>query len=125
MIYNVSLSDSDRRFAYVQVSPVEADLPEIAKKIVDFLKDDLKAVNEGTALEGGNLALGGNDNGEGESDSEPAAKDAGSKSVEGKADTERGEPKSVEETEPGSSDGSVSEEDSEEPEDEATKESGA
>jgi len=67
MIYNVTIPDSDRRFEYVQVSPLEEDLPDIAKKIVEFLKGDLKAENEGAALEGGNLAVEGDENGESDS----------------------------------------------------------
>ena len=63
MIYNVTIPDSDRRFEYVQVSPVEDDLPDIARKIFEFLKDDLKAVNEVTTLEGDNLALDVDENG--------------------------------------------------------------
>ena len=67
MIYNVTIPDSDRRFEYVQVSPLEEDLPDIAKKIVVFLKGDLKAEIEGAALEGGNLAVEGDENGESDS----------------------------------------------------------
>lgn len=121
MIYNVSLPDSDRRFEYVQVSPVEADLPEIAKKIVDFLRDDLKAVNEGVALEGGKLALGGNENGGGGPDGQMVADGEEPDAASGESEQQDADSESVEESESGDSKDS----DQTEPEDEAAKETGA
>ena len=50
-----------------QIFSIPIKWPDMAKKIVEFLKDDLKAVNEGAALEGGNLALGCDENGESDS----------------------------------------------------------
>ena len=88
MIYNVTIPDSDRRFEYVQVSPVEDDLPDIARKIFEFLKDDLKAVNEVTTLEGDNLALDVDENGKRNSAGENSENEEAPVSEEPDADQE-------------------------------------
>jgi len=126
MIFNVKLPNSDRRFEHVQVSPVEEDLPRIAKKIVDFLKDDLKAVNEGATLEGGNsLALGGKGSEKDGSDSEISAKEIEPDSIDGDALQESDDAEPVEAADPGDRREPGSEGDSEEPEDDTPKVSGA
>ena len=128
MIYNVAIPDTDRRFEYVQVSPVEEDLPDIAQKIVDFLKDDLKAVNEGTALEGGNLALENDGEGKGvPAEEEGSGMEEAPSSDEPESDRQISDGEPVEEDESSSSDdkdkGPV--EGSEESEEDEPKESGA
>lgn len=125
MIYNVTIPDSDRRFEYVQVSPVEEDLPGIAKKIVEFLKEDLKAVNEGAALESGNLAQEGEENGKSDSAGENSENEEAPVSEEPDADQENsdGEPEKESEPEAFENEGSVG--DSDESEEDEPKESGA
>jgi hypothetical protein len=125
MLFNVKLPSSDRRFEYVQVSPVKEDLPQIAKKIVDFLRDDLKAVIEGAMLEGGNLALGGKGSEKDGSDTEMAAKEIEPDSIDRDAPGENDYAEPVEAADPGDSQEPSSEGDSEEPEDDAAEVSGA
>ena len=109
MIYNVTFPDSDRRFEYVHVSPVEEDLPDMAKKIAEFLKDDLKALNEEAALEGGNLASGGDENGESDLADENSEIEEAPVSEEPDGDQENsdGEPEKESEPEGSEDDGSA------------------
>ena len=125
MIYNVTIPDSDRRFDYVQVSPVEEDLRDMAKKIVEFLKDDLKAVNEGAALEGGNLALGCYENGESDSADENSEIEEAPVSAEPDGGQENfdGEPEEESESEASEDEGSAV--DLDESEEDEPKKSGA
>ena len=79
---------------------VEEDLPGIAKKIVEFLKEDLKAVNEGAALESGNLAQEGEENGKSDSAGENSENEEAPVSEEPDADQENSDGEPEKESEP-------------------------
>jgi hypothetical protein len=75
VIYSVKIPSLEKGFEDVLMNPERAKLAAMNEKVLKFLKDDLlqKARENGTALEGGGLALESDSNGNPELDKSEAA----------------------------------------------------
>jgi len=72
VVYSVKIPSNERKFEDVLVNPEREKLPAMMERILKFLKDDLlqKASEKSRALEGGGLALGADQKGDPDPESE-------------------------------------------------------